>query len=411
MYLVIIGVCIFFSFINSKIYSNNEIYNNETKLKRDITFKENTINSISELNNSIINERIKRKIVVDKRLKWDLTIFYHTEEPLNPFMIAGALKIIEKETCFRFIPLKKRIPNISGIHYKYVGECLSEIGRTRKKQWQLIKIGRNCDSPGGIIHETLHALGFVHEQCRNDRDNYLSIIEANMNAPLISNYKKLECWIVFDYYQPYDYGSIMHYGLYSDSRNGGKTLFPLYPHYENTIGNFEKPSYIDSKVLNLHYCSKICRKKIYCFNDGYQDPNNCNTCKCVEGYGGKDCFEFAKPKRECGKTEIIVGGKSPFLNIKGKKNCVYHLLSKRKILMEVRIVALYMIPNQKIVCSYKNALEVKYWKNKAATGARFCLSLQNVQIKSHTSHVIIYYKSTDHRNFVFLYFKEVIGEK
>uniref|UniRef100_A0AAF5D8D8 Metalloendopeptidase n=1 Tax=Strongyloides stercoralis TaxID=6248 RepID=A0AAF5D8D8_STRER len=408
MYLVIVVFCIFFSFINSKIYSNNEVFNKETKLKKSITFKDNTISSILELNKSMINIRSKRKIVKDKRLKWGLTIFYHTEEPLNPFMIAGALKIIEQGTCIRFIPLKKLIPNVSGIHYKYVGECLSDIGRTQKKQWQLIKIGRNCDSPGGIIHETFHALGLIHEQCRPDRDLYISIKENNLYNTNKWNCKKFSYNLVTDYSQPYDFGSIMHYSMYSKGINTGKALIPLFPHYDKTIGNRENPTFIDFKIINIHYCTKICSKKILCFNEGYQDPNNCNTCKCVEGYSGKNCFEFAKPKRGCRKTEIIVGGKTPFLKIKGKKSCVYHLISKRNKLILIKIVALTMLPNYTLICSFKNALEVKYMKKKAATGARFCLNLHNIQIKSHNSHVLIYYKSTSYGNFVSLYFKELI---
>uniref|UniRef100_A0AAF5D795 Metalloendopeptidase n=1 Tax=Strongyloides stercoralis TaxID=6248 RepID=A0AAF5D795_STRER len=408
MYLAIIVFCILFPIFNSKTYSNNEVFNNDTKLKRSINFKNNIINNISELNKLTINNRSKRKIALDMSLKWGITILYYVEEPLNLFMIANALKMIELETCIRFIRLKKRIPNASGLHYKYVGECLSDVGRQNQKQWQLIKIGRICDYPGGIIHETLHALGLIHEQCRYDRDLYISIIQNNFFDGAQSDCKRFGYNIVTDYHQPYDYGSIMHYGLYTYSRNGGKTLVPIYPYYDRTIGNFEKPSFIDFKVINFHYCNKICRNKILCFNDGYQDPNNCNICKCVEGYGGKDCYEFAKPKRGCGKTEIILGGKISFLKINGKKSCVYHLLSKSNKLIEVKITSLFLFPNYQFVCSFKNALEVKYLRNKATTGARFCLNFQNIQIKSHNSHVILNYKSSDLRNFVFLYFKEII---
>uniref|UniRef100_A0AAF5I0M6 Metalloendopeptidase n=1 Tax=Strongyloides stercoralis TaxID=6248 RepID=A0AAF5I0M6_STRER len=400
-----------FFIINSKSYSNNEAFKNETKFKRSINLIDNNINDISELNKSIINIRSKRKIVIDKRLRWGLTIFYYTEEPINPFMIAGALKTIEQETCLRFIPLKKLIPNVSGLHYKYVGECLSDVGRTRMKQWQIIKVGRMCDFPGGIIHETFHALGLIHEQCRYNRDLYINVIENNLNDGGKLNCQMFNRNIVTDYYQPYDYGSIMHYGLYVFSINGGKTLVPRLPHYESTIGNFETPTFLDYKTINVHYCTKICIKKILCFNDGYQDPNNCNTCKCVEGYGGNNCNVFAKTTRACGKTEIILGGRKSFLNLKGRKNCIYHLLSARNRLIELLIANLEILPNLEFTCSFKNTLEVKYLRNKATTGARFCIVLRNIHIKSHTSHVIIYYKSVDPRNYAFVYFKESTGEK
>uniref|UniRef100_A0A0K0EJL1 Metalloendopeptidase n=1 Tax=Strongyloides stercoralis TaxID=6248 RepID=A0A0K0EJL1_STRER len=403
MYLVLVVFCIFFSIINCKTYSNNE-----TKFKRSINLIDNNINGILELNKSMINNRKKRKIAKDKRLKWGLTIYYHTEEPLNPFMIAGALKTIGKETCIRFVRLDQPLPIVSGIYYKYVGECLSDVGKKYKKNWQIIKIGRNCDYPGGIIHETFHALGLIHEQCRYDRDLYISILQHNLNDPNKVNCKRFNYDLVTDYFQPYDYGSIMQYNIYSQSRNGGKTMVPLFPHYEQTMGNLEYPTFLDFKVINMHYCTKVCKKKILCFNNGYQDPNKCNTCKCVEGYGGRDCYEFARPKRGCRRTKIIVGGKKPFLIIKGRKNCVHHLLSNRNKLILIKIVSMSMLPNFNVVCSIKNSFEVKYLRNKATTGARFCLRVFNTEIKSHTSHAIIYYKSTNPRNFVSFYFKELI---
>ena len=32
-----------------------------------------------------------------------------------------------------------------------------------------------CDTPETVAHETLHALGFLHEQSRPDRDDFVTI--------------------------------------------------------------------------------------------------------------------------------------------------------------------------------------------------------------------------------------------
>ena len=37
-----------------------------------------------------------------------------------------------------------------------------------------------CVRHGTIQHEAMHGLGFEHEQSREDRDNYIKIIEENL---------------------------------------------------------------------------------------------------------------------------------------------------------------------------------------------------------------------------------------
>ena len=43
-----------------------------------------------------------------------------------------------------------------------------------------MSLGNGCWTKGTIIHETMHALGFFHEQTRPDRDNYVNIVEDNI---------------------------------------------------------------------------------------------------------------------------------------------------------------------------------------------------------------------------------------
>ena len=63
-----------------------------------------------------------------------------------------------------------------------------------------------------IKHETLHSLGFYHEQSREDRDNFIRIIEANIDRSepdKLHNFEKHSSFIKL--IGTYDFKSIMHY--------------------------------------------------------------------------------------------------------------------------------------------------------------------------------------------------------
>ena len=37
------------------------------------------------------------------------------------------------------------------------------------------------------------------------------------------------------------------------------------------------------------FLSGLCSSQVLCQNDGYQDPNTCDTCICPEGFTGQFC--------------------------------------------------------------------------------------------------------------------------
>ena len=57
--------------------------------------------------------------------------------------------------------------------------------------------------------------GLHHEQCRPDRDNYVTIVQQNISPPNMKhNLEKMGAYEVDPRGFEYDYHSIMHYGQY-----------------------------------------------------------------------------------------------------------------------------------------------------------------------------------------------------
>lgn len=67
------------------------------------------------------------------------------------------------------------ITNGNGVFFVLRASCFSSVGN-RHVGKQKLSIGANCDRIATIEHEFLHALGFWHEQSRNDRDDYVQIM-------------------------------------------------------------------------------------------------------------------------------------------------------------------------------------------------------------------------------------------
>jgi uncharacterized protein (TIGR03437 family) len=71
---------------------------------------------------------------------------------------------------------------------------------------------------GQTIHEIGHAVGLWHEQERNDRNRYLTVLYENIDKPSASQYAQVFGDGVDS--GPYDYNSIMHYDAFGFSRDG-----------------------------------------------------------------------------------------------------------------------------------------------------------------------------------------------
>ncbi|KRX13477.1 Zinc metalloproteinase nas-4 [Trichinella nelsoni] len=139
-------------------------------------------------------------------------------------VIARAMQMIQEQTCIRFVPNKKHKYR-DYVYIEPIDGCYSYIGRVGGEQ--PLSLTSNCIQEGVIIHELLHALGFIHEQSRSDRDKYVRVLWQNILPGMESEFEKYSDQDLDNLGFEYDYESIMHYEKEAFSRNGRATLLPL----------------------------------------------------------------------------------------------------------------------------------------------------------------------------------------
>lgn len=87
--------------------------------------------------------------------------------------ITAALRYIEQMTSY-CVSFRQRTNENSYVYVTNGNGCSSFVGYLNRGA-QNLSLDRGCFDRGTIVHEFMHALGFHHEQTRQDRDNYLNI--------------------------------------------------------------------------------------------------------------------------------------------------------------------------------------------------------------------------------------------
>ena len=179
-----------------------------------------------------------------------------------------------------------------------LNENSSYVGMIGGKQIMKISAWYN---KGVIMHEILHALGWVHEHSRNDRDEFVEVHWENIIPDKKRNfYIDSNARLGF----AYDFASIMHYptGAFVDTSSGisGKTLEPR-PNFGNMepLMGSSRLSKTDIAELVHHYGKPGSE---WCGYDPRTPPMLCScTIRgwCCDG----DHFCCSPSERDTGKIE------------------------------------------------------------------------------------------------------------
>uniref|UniRef100_G3NRD7 Metalloendopeptidase n=1 Tax=Gasterosteus aculeatus TaxID=69293 RepID=G3NRD7_GASAC len=166
-------------------------------------------------------------------------------DDMDRITIETGMQDIASGTCIKFVP-RTHQADFLDIQPRY--GCWSFLGQTGGSQVLSLQTP-GCMWSGVASHELMHALGFVHEQSRSDRDQFVSIVWRNIMPDQIHNFRK---HVTNNLNSPYDYNSVMHYGRYAFSEDGGPTIIPRPDPYV-PIGQRDGPSNLDLHKINVLY--------------------------------------------------------------------------------------------------------------------------------------------------------------
>ncbi|XP_005180435.1 hatching enzyme 1.2-like [Musca domestica] len=164
-------------------------------------------------------------------------------------IIEHAIAEYHRRTCIRFVPRTNQADYVSIVSGS--SGCWSSVGRVGGRQEVNLQSPGCLTKPGTTIHELMHALGFLHEQNREERDSYVSIQYQNIQPSAASNFDKASRTVAFGV--PYDYGSVMHYSANAFSTNGRPTIVALRSMGNTRMGQRDGFSEMDIEKLNQMY--------------------------------------------------------------------------------------------------------------------------------------------------------------
>ncbi|CAG0924656.1 unnamed protein product [Notodromas monacha] len=112
---------------------------------------------------------------------------YDATATRNDQVLSAAIQEIHDKTCLRVYPRNGQASITSYVRITTTEPgCWSYVGMKTTGSQQLNLSVSGCWYVGTVIHELLHAFGFNHEHQRYDRNTYVTIQEANVEAGALS---------------------------------------------------------------------------------------------------------------------------------------------------------------------------------------------------------------------------------
>jgi len=203
-------------------------------------------------------------------------------------------KLIEEKTCIRYVPktgsgpyLRLRRECACG---QQGGDCFPggyTDGLGANTPRELVMSAACMDGGSGDLtfftHEMMHALGVIHTQNRPDRDNFVSILEDNIQPDALSQYEL--CSSCITHGTPYNCLSTMHYRDTFFNVDGKKTMLAK----DSSQCDLQtSTTMVDSDWVLLN-------KMYNCQTDDDDDDEVEDSCD-----GGEDDWSCCTPSKPCG---------------------------------------------------------------------------------------------------------------
>ncbi|XP_055349941.1 astacin-like metalloendopeptidase [Paramacrobiotus metropolitanus] len=259
--------------------------------------------------------------VTDESKKWpDGVVVYRISTQFGATekrAIRAAMRDFSARTGIRFVRYARKqtadeetdrmsiVPSLVG--------CSSHVGRQGGDQKVYLKVPGCVIKSGTIQHEIMHTIGFFHEQARIDRDEYVDINWKNIAKLNRGNFRSYTSNALG---QPYDFGSVMHYGEHDfaiDSAQYTIRIKPENPAADDDnmeLGQRDGLSPIDVAKIRLAYGSGkgACPNKNGWMYEGKSGREECYFFSFLSSDAGPKSFDAAK--QHCATHGSVLAPKS-----------------------------------------------------------------------------------------------------
>jgi len=241
-------------FSASRVESQEEdVWQNSLEENRGMGYFEGDIIPSLNRNADPSSSKVWKNGIIPYKISDEYFFFYKNKIRSAMTDLENKVKVGDKD-CIKFVPHE----GTKGDYLDIVkgSGCSSYVGCQHWGSQQVnlaAGIVETCMRQGIIQHELMHALGFYHEQSRSDRDEYVIINKENVQEGMLYNFHKYS--YTKNQGQPYDYGSLMHYGSTEFGKWGilGPKTTITTKKKGVKIGQRNGPSPIDINEIRLLY--------------------------------------------------------------------------------------------------------------------------------------------------------------